>query len=95
MIYAKAQIQAPKAMEVEFQAGSDDGLKVWVNGKVVHGNNTNRGLTPGEDHFKVQLNEGWNTVLVKITNGGGNWSFNVQVRDTKGAKIEGLKSKAE
>ncbi len=95
VIYAKAQIQAPKAMEVEFQAGSDDGLKVWVNGKVVHGNNTNRGLTPGEDHFKVQLNEGWNTVLVKITNGGGNWSFNVQVRDTKGAKIEGLKSKAE
>ncbi|MBI5831120.1 MAG: HEAT repeat domain-containing protein [Armatimonadetes bacterium] len=95
VIYAKAQVQAPKAMEAEFQCGSDDGIKVFLNGKVVHGANVNRGLTPGEDKFRVQLNEGWNTVLVKITNGGGNWSFNLQIRDTKGAKIETLKSKAE
>jgi len=95
VIYAKTKVFSPKAQEVRVEIGSDDGNKVWVNGKQVNGVNTSRGLTIGEDKAKANLVEGWNDLLIKIVNGGGNWSFAVQIRDPKGAKLDGLKVKPE
>lgn len=95
VIYAKAEIYAPAAMTVQAQTGSDDGIKVWVNGEVVHSFNNSRALTVNQDTFNISLNEGWNPVLIKVSQGGGNWSFNLRLRDTDGVKVEGLRSRAQ
>lgn len=77
--YARAQVWSPEAREVPFALGSDDGVKVWVNGKQVHANNVSRGVTIGEDKFSVKLAPEWNDVLLKITQGGGGWGFSLQI----------------
>jgi len=50
------------ARKAIIEIGSDDGVKVWVNGVVVHSNNANRGVRPGEDKVAVDLVEGQTTI---------------------------------
>lgn len=93
--YLRTSVWSPKAQEVQFECGSDDGIKVWLNGKVVHANNANRGSAIGQDAVRVQLKEGWNVLLLKVTNGGGGWSCNARLCQLDGTKVPDLKVKAE
>lgn len=93
--YIKTRVQSPKQQEVQLQIGSDDGVKVWLNGQLVHQNNTSRADTPGQDKVKVTLKEGWNDLLMKICNGGGDWGACARFRTLDGDKLEGLKTQAE
>jgi hypothetical protein len=90
-IYLRTRVQSPKTQDVEIRAGSDDGIRIWVNGKHVHGNNASRPVNPDGDRRVVTLNRGWNDVLVKITQGGGQWAFCFRFRNLEGGKAEGLK----
>ncbi|HOX38155.1 MAG TPA: HEAT repeat domain-containing protein [Candidatus Brocadiia bacterium] len=93
--YLLTKVYSPKAQEVNLEMGSDDGIKVWLNGAVVHANNASRGMNPGEDKVKVALNEGWNCLLMKITDGGGDWSACARIRGVDGGKVEGLKIESQ
>ncbi|MFW6162044.1 MAG: HEAT repeat domain-containing protein [Planctomycetota bacterium] len=93
--YMKAQIHAPEALEAQLQIGTDDGVKVWLNGEVVHAKNVPRSLKINEDKVKVQLKEGWNELLMKVTQGGGDWAGCCRVRAADGSKLDGLRYKAE
>src|ERR1019366_8130351 len=48
VVYLKTRVFAPTAQPGRFSVGSDDGIKFWVNGELIHANNAVRGLTPGE-----------------------------------------------
>ena len=72
MAYATVYVKSPDARKALVSAGSDDGLKAWVNGKQVIANNANRPATPDSDEAPVDLKAGWNQVLLKITQGSGN-----------------------
>ena len=50
--------------------GSDDGVKVWLNGEVVHYNPTTRGAGDYQDAFPVTLKQGTNVLLVAVDNRG-------------------------
>ena len=55
---------------VTMGASSDDSIKVWLNGEVVHKNAVNRGRGgPNEfqDEFQVNLKEGANLLMVKVS----------------------------
>jgi len=71
--YLKATIRSPRVQKATLQLGSDDGVKVWLNGQLVHANNAARGVTPDEDKVEVSLREGMNELLLKVTNGAGDW----------------------
>ena len=55
--------------------GSGDGVMVWLNDRQVHKNLTARAYTSQSDRIPIHLNQGRNKLLVKITQGGGAWSF--------------------
>lgn len=93
--YLRTSVWSPKAQDGQLEVGSDDGIKVWMNGKVVHANNTNRGSILGQDAVKVTLNEGWNVLLLKVTNGGGGWGANARLCMPDGTKLPGMKIRAE
>ncbi len=79
--YALITLVAEEAMEgVGMAVGSDDSVKVWLNGEVVHTNATNRGRSRWQDEFNVNLNEGDNLLLVKISERGGGWGMYVGIR---------------
>jgi hypothetical protein len=85
--YAVTWLKSPGAQEVVFAMGSDDGIKVWLNGKVVHANDVNRGATRGSDTAAVTLQDGWNEVLVRINQGGGGWGFYFDLRPAPGKTL--------
>ena len=62
-------------LKVEASAGSDDGLKVFLNGEEVHDSNKKRSFKSDEDLFEMNLQEGKNHLLLKITRSGGDWRF--------------------
>jgi CubicO group peptidase (beta-lactamase class C family) len=55
--------------------GSDDAVKVWLNGKLVHENWVQRGCTPDSDLVPVTFRKGRNHLVLKIQNGAGDWAF--------------------
>ncbi|MBL1215888.1 MAG: hypothetical protein D8M59_00150 [Planctomycetes bacterium] len=90
-IYLKTGVWSEREREVRFELGSDDGVKVWLNGDVIHNNNAMRGLSLGQDVVNTTLKEGWNTLLLKITQGGGDWRAACRIRSTDGFHVDGLR----
>jgi len=68
--------------------GSDDGIVCWLNGARIHANNANRGLTVDEDVVKTRLEAGANRILLKVLNGGGNWSGCLHITSPDGRPIK-------
>lgn len=92
--YARTRVWSPAAQEARFEFGSDDGIKVWLNGKVIHSNYTHRGCGPKQDIVKARLETGWNDLLLKIVNRGGGWAFACRIRQADGGTLEGFKVEA-
>ncbi len=59
--------------------GSDDSIKVWLNGKLVHDNLIDRGLSVDQDQAPVHLRAGENTILLKCGQNGGGWNFHARI----------------
>ncbi len=91
VLYLKTRVFAPKAQTVKLEIGSDDGIKVWVNGEVVHANNTGRGVAPAQDIAKASLREGWNDFRAKVTQIIGGCAMILEIKSEDGKKIKGLK----
>ncbi len=71
--YLRTTVRVRGAQSAMLAIGSDDGVKAWLNGKLVWQNNAARGLTPDQDKVKVQLRDGANTLLLKITQDINDW----------------------
>lgn len=69
---------ADAALDVEM--GSDDGLKFWLNGRLLVDADVPRGLNPQDHQVTLQLRKGRNEVLVKVTQDPGAWEFQMQPR---------------
>ncbi len=65
--------------DTQLRCGSDDGIAIWLNGKLIHENNINRGFTPDQDVVPIHLNAGENHLVVKIHNNRGGWGFGVSI----------------
>jgi hypothetical protein len=72
---------------VLLKTGSDDGMKCWLNGKVVHAYANPRSLTVDEDSVEAQLAAGVNRILVKVANGGGGWVCCLRITDRDGRPL--------
>lgn len=82
--YAFCFIPSESDVAASIELGSDDGVCLWVNNKLVHDNHEHRGLNPGEDMIIARLNKGLNRCLVKVDQGTGGWGFHLRV----GAKVK-------
>ncbi len=87
-VYAYACFDWPRAEEVQLKIGSDDGVVVWLNDDEVHRNEVARGLRPDQDVVTASLTRGRNCLLVKITQGGGDWRMCVRLADADGQPID-------
>jgi hypothetical protein len=73
---------------------TNDGGKTFFNGKMVHGANAKRSLTDG-DKIPVEMNEGWNQLMIKQVNWTGGWGARARILSASKGKLEGVKIKAE
>jgi len=89
-VYMRTTVQVPEAQPALLEVGSDDGVKVWVNGEAVHGNNVPRGVNAFDDRVNIALEEGRNTLLMKVLQGGGGYGGCARISTPDGGEIEGI-----
>ena len=88
--YLRSSLWSDTDQQVMMLLGSDDGVKVWLNDKLVWSNARNRGAEPDDDTVKVALIKGWNTVLCKIANGDGGWGAYVKIVNPDGSALNNI-----
>jgi HEAT repeat protein len=88
--YARTWIKSDAQQPVRMELGTDDGVKVWLNGKVVHSHNVARPLKPAEDIVELDLKSGWNLLLLKITQNNLGWEFCARLRKPDGSHIDNV-----
>ncbi|HIG12325.1 MAG TPA: DUF1553 domain-containing protein [Planctomycetes bacterium] len=70
-IFLGRMLYAPEARELELSLGSDDGLIVYLNGKQVFERRVDRGALPDQDRLTLALQEGANSLVLRVVNTGG------------------------
>ena len=72
--YGAINLDSPRRQETKMLAGSDDAVKVWLNGELVHSNPVDRPAGDFQDRFSVTLKKGINILLIAVYEAGGGWS---------------------
>ncbi|MFZ4507588.1 MAG: DUF1553 domain-containing protein [Fimbriimonas sp.] len=88
--YIRATITSSLKRQSTLELGSDDGIKVWLNGQLVHSNSSVRALAVGMDKVTVTLQEGKNDLLIKVINGTGGDGVSFQLNDGLAARVNAL-----
>lgn len=73
--YAFKKVYLAEAKTVTYGVGSNDGVKVWINGEVVLDRSISRRADPNQDVITVQMKKGENTILVKVDQLKRGWGF--------------------
>jgi hypothetical protein len=79
--YTHVYVYSPTGRSAKLQLGCDDGIKVWLNNDHVYTNDRYGGWY--QDIYKVDvfLQEGWNQLLCKISQGGGDYKLSARFTD--------------
>jgi len=86
-VYAYAEIQLAQDGPIVLKVGTNDGYKLWFNGREAGRYDGGRGYVPDQDSLEVQGRKGLNTVLVKVAQLGSGWGFSVRVTDKEGQPV--------
>lgn len=100
--YAFEYIYLNSTRTVLLDVCSDEGVRVWLNGELVHSRVRkgpggalmyNRSVERGaslEDVVTITLDKGWNRLLLEIYQWKGSWEFYVKFRDLDGKPITNI-----
>ncbi len=93
--YARTRFYSETALDAFLELGSDDGVKVWHNGQLIHQNNIQRGCNPGDDVVPLAIKQGWNELLFKVTQGVGGWEMTACLMDSNKKALKPFKFESE
>ncbi len=77
--YALAKLDMVEAKNVLLGIGSDDGVKVWLNGEMVHEHWIGRAHSFNEDIVPVQFKKGKNLLLIKVQDMEMDWAMSCKI----------------
>jgi hypothetical protein len=81
---------------VTLKVGSDDQVRVYLNGKQIHSNDEARPLEKDQDTIEgLSLKKGRNVLVMKVVNEGSDWGASARFVDKDGAPIKGIKATIE
>ncbi len=78
--YATTRLESSTKQRVQLLVGSDDGVKVWLNGKLAFANPVSRAALPFQDVVPLELEPGGNDLLVRVNNISGECGLYLHVR---------------
>ena len=70
VVYGSVTLNSPQKQETTMLVGSNDSVKVWLNGEMVHYNPVERDAGDFQDAFPVTFKTGVNVLLVAVDNRG-------------------------
>jgi len=65
--YLRTEITSNRQKPAQLEIYTDDGVKAWLNGKLVHASNNSRGIPEKPDTVAVTLKKGPNHLMLKVT----------------------------
>ena len=78
--YLRTEIVSDAQKPAHLEIYSDDGVKAWLNGKLVHSINISRGIQEEPDTVAVTLKEGTNHLMLKVIDDIWGWGAIVRLR---------------
>lgn len=88
--YAFTYVHSVSAQDGYLWLGSDDGIRVWLNGELVWDDPNTGSFSLVEDKVPVHLEAGDNAVLVKIKNESGSYAFSLAAMEEDGDTLPGV-----
>ena len=82
--YAYCRLQSPRRQQAMLLAGSDDGIKIWHNGRAVFENDMSRAALPFQDVVFLDLQPGSNDLLFRVHNVKGECTLFAHLRHLGG-----------
>lgn len=77
--YAWTEVVMPEETSTLLGIGSDDAVKVWLNGELIHENWIPRPLNKDDDLCPVAFRKGKNHLLLKVQNMEYDWSYSCRI----------------
>lgn len=78
-VYAFFEIYSSREQDVVFITGSDDGMKAWLNNKIIVNKTLARSLSEFQDITICKLKKGKNLFSAKVYNITKEWGLNVRI----------------
>ncbi|HET6201698.1 MAG TPA: hypothetical protein VFI25_02720 [Planctomycetota bacterium] len=75
--YLYRRVEAGEDLDVPVAAGSDDAMRLWLDGELLVERAFARKLALQDHELRLRLKRGANHLLVKVTNEGGPWTFRI------------------
>lgn len=92
VVYANTYVYSPINQIAKLKVGSDDGEKVWLNGSLISNQDVYRSFTIDQDSVDATLKQGWNSLLVKVSQKDSSWLLSTKfINPTTNAPLSGLK----
>ncbi len=80
--YAYATVSRTKPGRALLSFGSDEGARVWLNGKLVLSRDGKRPFVSDQDQVEVEMLGGENALMVKVPQQSGPWIFSTRIIET-------------
>jgi hypothetical protein len=79
--YAVTYLFSPAEQSIPLLVGSDDGMKVFYNNRLLYRFTGVRIAEPDQQELTLKLKPGWNKLLLKIENNFGGYAFYARIID--------------
>jgi hypothetical protein len=89
-LYATTAFTCPQQQRAVLHIGSDDAIKVWLNGKLVIQENVYRAAKRSQNTVEVELQKGENRVLIKLMEGILGCGFYFEFRTPDNRALDNL-----
>ncbi len=75
VVHVGRRLHAPTARSLPLSLGSDDGLRLFLDGRMLYENRVDRSLAPDQDAFTLELPAGTHVLVGQVINTGGEAGF--------------------
>ncbi len=82
--YGHIYVYSPTTRLAVLLLGSDDGIAAWLNGNRIYFNDKYGGWHQDQFHVNITLTSGWNSLLLKVSQAGGDFLSSARITDPNG-----------
>ncbi len=84
VVYAHVYVYSPSVETARLWLGADDGVKAWWNGALVLTRDVAAGWEADKYHADIQIQSGWNRLLCKVSQKGGDFELSARMAERRG-----------
>ncbi len=90
LAYAATTLEVPEDMDVALRLGSDEAIRVFIDGHPVFEHDVRRSCRLDQDAFGVHLSAGRHTLVVKLAQRVEDWGFALRITDPMGEPLPSI-----